>query len=735
MKLILKYLKPFTLGVIISLIFLFIQSRMDLRLPNYMSDIINVGIQQNGITDATPKAISVNGYRLIRVFMSNEDKETIDNNYQLIKKGNNKYIDQYKGLSDEDLYVLVKDVNIIKLDKIFANSTATMFEFFKSNNASNNSNSGQTMTGGNFDFKIIYQKLPMLEMIPANNLNKAREDASKQSDSLTKQMAIGLTKNFYKEIKIDIDSIQTKYIINKGIVMLAVALIGGFSSIVVSYNASKIAAKLASNMRKDVFTKVMQFTNNEYDQYGASSLITRTTNDITQVQQLIFMGIRIIAYAPMMGIGGVLMALEKSSSMSWIIALAVSAITVVIMGVFKVAMPKFKLMQELIDKLNLVSRENLNGMMVIRAFGTEEFEEKRFNQANKDLAYNNLFIGRVMSTLMPVITFIMSSIILLIVWVGAHNIADSTMQIGDMMAFMQYTMQIIMSFLMITMMFIMVPRAAVSLKRIKEVLDTNTLIKDPEKEESFDESKRGVVEFDKVSFKYKGADQDVLNNISFKAMPGTTTAIIGSTGSGKSTLINLIPRFYDVTSGKILVNGVDVRNISGYKLREVIGYIPQRGILLSGTILSNLIYGKKNATIDEVKKAAEVAQATDFIEELDGKYESRVAQGGTNVSGGQKQRLSIARALVKKPDIYIFDDSFSAVDYKTDVKLRSALKKYTTKGTVIIVAQRISTIMNADNIIVLNEGSIVGMGKHDDLLKNCPTYLEIASSQLSKEEL
>lgn len=733
MKLLLKYLKPFTIGILLSLAFLFVQSRLELRLPNYMSDIVNVGIQQSGITSATPKAFSVNSFRLMSVFMTEQEKEIIQGSYQLVEKGNAQYSKKYPIVKKENLYIMKKSANVKKTDPIFASASLTMMEFFKSANKETSKEKEADLSTA--DFSLIYKQLPMLEQLPSSAFQQAREASLKLSDHLGKQIAIHLTKSFYQEIKVDVDAIQTNYIINKGIMMLGVALLGGCLSILVSYNASKIAAKTARHLRRDVFSKVTSFTNDEYDRFGASSLITRTTNDITQVQQIIFLGIRIVCYAPMMGIGGILMALEKSNSMSWIIALACALIVLLIVGVFVVAMPKFKLMQIFIDKLNLVARENLNGMMVIRAFGREQFEEGRFNKANEDLAKNTLFIGRIMAVMMPIITFIMSAVVLLIVWVGAHKISESTMQIGDMMAFMQYTMQIIMAFLMITMMFIFLPRASVSIKRIKEVLDTEPSIKDPINEEAFQPAKRGWIEFNNVSFKYKGAEEDVLHNVSFKAKPGTITAIIGSTGSGKSTLVNLIPRFYDVSSGQIRVNGVDVRHVHQHTLRNVIGYIPQKGMLLSGTIASNLKYGKKEATMEEVIEAAEVAQAKTFIESLDEQYEAPIAQNGSNVSGGQKQRLSIGRALVKKPDIYIFDDSFSALDFKTDIKLRRALKQYIQHGTIILVAQRISTIMHADNIIVLAKGIIVGSGKHEQLLKTCPTYYEIATSQLSKEEL
>lgn len=718
MKLLIKYLKPFVWTIIFIVSLLFVQARMDLNLPKYMSNIINTGIQQNGIDDISPVAISENGYLLMKSFMSDQDKEIFNNSYKLVLINNSKYVDKYPLLRTSNVYVRVnKDA-----DQAFGRASSSMLSFLSKVNENNNQG----------DFKEIYKVLPQL------NYFKEQIDEvitnNKTPNAMQLQIATSLNKNFYLELGMDIVKIQNDYIINQGIIMLIIALIGGIMSVLVGYYGAKMASSIAKKMRHDVFERVMSYTNNEINHFGTSTLITRTTNDVSQVQQLIFMGIRMVVYAPIIGIGGVFMALEKNSSMGWIIALAVIILLIIIILIFLLAIPKFKLFQNLVDKLNLVARENLNGLLVIRAFGTEKIEQKRFEKANKDLANTNLFIGNIMSLLFPVVNFVMSSTIILIVWVGAHQIADSTMQIGDMMAFMQYTIQIIMSFIMITITFIMIPRASVSLKRIDEVLNTEPLIKDKENTLLFDSSNRGIVEFKNVSFHYSDSLENVLENVSFKAYPNQVTAFIGSTGSGKSTLINLIPRFYDVTKGKILLNGLDIRNVKTKDLRDKIGYIPQKGVLLSGTILSNLYIGNEKATKEEVDEALRVAQA-DFVETLEGKLEYKVSQGGTNVSGGQKQRLSIARALIKKPEVYIFDDSFSALDYKTDVKLRKELKKYTKDATVLIVAQRISTIMHADQIVVLDKGKVVGIGKHDELLKSCKTYLEIASSQLSKEEL
>jgi ATP-binding cassette, subfamily B, multidrug efflux pump len=715
MKLLIKYLKPFIWTILLVVTLLFIQARMDLSLPNYMSNIINVGIQQNGIEDASPIAISENGYLLMTSFMSSTDKELVNSSYKFINMGDANYIEDYPLLKTSNIYIRTNDVS-----SSFGRAASALVTF------------SSQIDKGDGTFKNIYQLLPMLDSLRPQIDKIIAND--KNTSAMQLQIATSMNKNFYTELGMDVSKVQNDYIINQGLIMLVVALIGGVASIIIGYFSARTAASVAMKMRHDVFEKVMAYTSNEVNKFGSSSLITRTTNDVSQVQQLVFMGIRMIAYAPIIGIGGVLMALEKSSSMSWIIALAVAMLLVIIGLVFFVAVPKFKLFQTLVDKLNLVARENLNGLLVIRAFGTEKFEQKRFAKANKNLADTNLFIGNIMSLLFPLVNLVMSATIILIVWVGAHQIADSTMQVGDMMAFMQYTMQIIMAFVMITITFIMIPRASVSLKRIGEVLNTEPAIKDSDDTISFDQNSKGVLEFKNVSFRYSDAEEDILHNITFKALPNQITAVIGSTGSGKSTLINLIPRFYDITKGKILLNGVDIKDVKTKVLRDKIGYIPQKGVLLSGTILSNMYFGKEDASKEEIDEALEVAQA-DFIDNLDKKLEYSISQGGSNVSGGQKQRLSIARALIKKPDVYIFDDSFSALDYKTDIKLRKALKKYTKDATVLIVAQRISTIMHADQIIVLDKGKIVGIGKHEDLLKSCNTYLEIASSQLSKEEL
>ena len=549
------------------------------------------------------------------------------------------------------------------------------------------------------------------------------------------QTAVQFTKQFYTELGVDVGAIQNLYILKIGAIMLLLSLIAILAAIGVGFFSARTAAGVSQSLRRDVFRKVQSFSNTEFDKFSTASLITRNTNDITQIQTMLIMGIRILCYSPILAIGGIIMALRRTTSMGWIIVVAVLAIIVIIGVVFAIAMPRFKLIQKLVDKLNLVTRESLTGLMVVRAFGNQKFEENRFDAVNQDTTANNLFVNRVMVFMMPTMMFIMNGVTLLVVWVGAQQIAASAMQVGDMMAFMQYTMQIIFSFLMMSMMFIMIPRAAVSGDRIQEVLAVKPSIVDPASPKKLPMNAQTTLAFDHVSFRYEGAEEDVLHDINFVANPGETTAFIGSTGSGKSTLINLIPRFFDVTSGAVKIDGIDVREVTQHDLREKIGYIPQKGVLFSGTVASNLKYGDPLANETDLAIAAQVAQATDFIESSQDGFEREIAQGGSNVSGGQKQRLSIARALVRKPDIYIFDDSFSALDYKTDVALRRALKEYTGNSTVLIVAQRINTIMHAEQIIVLDHGRIVGQGTHHELLKNCTTYQEIASSQLSEEEL
>lgn len=728
-----KYLKPYIFPLILAIIFLYIQAICDLNLPNYMSDIVNVGIQSSGIENAVPKAISQNGMDLIKVFAKEDEIKVLDQNYEIINKGNKEYIKEYPGVENTNIYVLKDNADIENLDNIFKIADRTFINIITefSNKGLGVENSDTTQ----IDFDKIYSMLPMLNSIPKEQIEAARETALKTDDTTLSQVAVVFTKLFYQELDMDMTKVQLNYIILTGAKMLGMTLLVAVAAVLVSFIATKVSAKVGQTIRIDLFKKVQSFAGAEFEKFNTSSLITRTTNDVTQIQNLIVMGIRLVFFAPVMGIGALIMIIQRNASMTWILGLACAIIIVLIIVVFLLAVPRFKIIQKLIDRLNLVSRENISGIMVARAFGTQEYEENRFDGVNKELTDVNLFVNRLMTIMMPAMTFVMNGIMLLIVWIGAKQIAESNLQIGDMMAFLQYAMHVIISFLFITMIFVTFPRAAVSAKRISDVLDTDVNIKNPERPEEFKQDKIGYVEFKNVSFKYEGADEYVLENISFVAKPGTTTAFVGSTGSGKSSLIKLIPRFNDATEGEVLVNGVNVKDIKLEDLQEQIGYVPQKGSLLSGTIESNIKYGAPELSDEDMKKYAEIAQATEFIESKDKKYQSEISQGAKNVSGGQKQRLSIARALAKNAPICIFDDSFSAIDFKTDAKLRKALKQNMSNATVLIVAQRISTIMNAEQIIVLDKGKIVGKGTHKELLENCPTYYEIAASQLAKEEL
>lgn len=737
-----KYLKPFLTGIAVAILLLFLQAICDLNLPNYMSDIVNIGIQQNGIEHASPDVISQEGLKLMLTFMDDNDKNLVEDSYELkeLDAQNNKgkaYSSLYPK-ADAGVYIrkesLEKDV-VEKLDVSFGTATWTFINAVQAASNVSGQSSDTPSDIESVDLGKIYEMQPMFDQLPTELIDDARQKAKNNQDTILNQSGIMFTKLFYEELGVDVERIQSGYIINVGLIMLAIAFVGGVATVTVSYISSKIAAGVARNLRKDIFAKVENFSNEEFDQFSTASLITRTTNDVMNIQMLLMMGIRMICYAPIMAIGGILMAVNKAVSMGWIIALACVILLGVILIVVAVVMPKFKSLQKLVDRLNLVARENLSGLMVIRAFNTQNHEKKRFEKANRDLTKTNLFVNRVMVLMMPIMMLIMNGISVLIVWVGAHQISESTMQVGDMMAFIQYAMQIIMSFLMISMIFIFVPRAAVSAERIAETLNTDISIKQPENVKKFNEDKKGYVEFKNVHFRYKGAEEDAIDDITFTAKPGETTAIIGSTGSGKSTIVNLILRLYDVTQGQVLVDGIDVREADLKDLRNRIGYVPQKGILLSGTIDSNLRYGKRDASKEEIERAASIAQASDFISEKSDGFDSIISQGGSNVSGGQKQRLSIARALAKRPEIFIFDDSFSALDFKTDSRLRKALKESTGDSAVIIVAQRVSTIMQAEQILVLNEGKLVGQGTHKELIKNCPEYYEIASSQMTKEEL
>lgn len=737
-----KYLKPHIVAIILAILFLFGEAVCELVLPNLMSDIVNVGIQNTGVENASPEVISTDGMTLLKPFMSDNSKKLIEKSYKLVESGTDSakdYENDYPILkeSGKGVYVLTDYSDRSALDDIFGKASvaliAMMQDFAKQGNIS--ASSSKDMDISNADITEMYKINPMLSMIPQAKFDGYINDSNNADNQITNTVGCAMTKLFYKEVGIDMGQYQFNYIAKIGVYMLLITLAGGIFAILVSLIASKVAAGVAKDLRRDLFQKVESFSNREFDSFSTASLITRTTNDITQIQMFVVMAIRLICFAPIMGIGGMIMALQQGVSLSWIILLAIVLLIIVMVIICIVALPKFKSIQKMVDKLNLVTRESLTGMMVIRAFGTQKNEEERFDKANKDLTSVNLFVNRVMVILMPIITLIMNGVTLLIVWVGAHQIEAAQIQIGDMMAFMQYGMIIIMAFLMISMMFIMIPRASVSASRIAEVLESELSIKDSKNPKSLGENSKGEISFNNVSFKYGNAEDNVIENISFTAKPGQTTAFIGSTGSGKSTLVNLIPRFYDVTAGSITFDGIDIRDITQHELRSKIGFVPQKGVLFSGDIASNLRYGKRDASDSEIAEAAKVAQAEDFINSKLEKYESPIAQGGTNVSGGQKQRLCIARALAKKAPVYIFDDSFSALDFKTDAALRKALKKYTGDSTVLIVAQRISTIMDAEQIIVLDEGKMVGKGTHKELMQSCPTYREIASSQLNEEEL
>ncbi len=720
MKRLFKYLKPYTLILILCIALLFGRAMADLELPNRMSDIVNNGIQLSGITEKAPKEMSDRAMTLMTAFMPADAEKTFRDAYT----------------ADGEKFVLIDTKNEAVGD-IFGRSASAMVSFFKefSEQSGQEINLEDTEETA-LDIEQIYQILPMLSQIPPEMLKSyySTEDSAVIEQMGTQVGAIFI-KAFYQEIAIDTEQIQQDYILKTGLSMLLITLGGVVASVLNGLLSSRIGAAFSRDVRRAIFEKVERFSGKEFDKFSTASLITRTTNDVTQVQMLITMGLRILCYAPIMGVGGVIFALQKGSTLSWIIATAVGVLLLLIVLMYNLVVPKFKILQKQTDEINLVSRENLSGVMVIRAFGNEQVEEERFDGVNGALAKTNLWIFRVMAFAMPLMMLLMNVVMVGIIWFGGQGVAAATIQIGDMMAFMQYAMQIIMSFLLIAMMFIMVPRASVSGRRIAEVLDSPMIINDPEPPKTLRKSDTRTVAFNNVTFRYGRSQEPVLHNISFTAKPGQMTAIIGATGSGKSSLVNLIPRLYDVTEGNITIDGTDIRDITQHELREEIGFIPQKGILFSGTIAENIRYGRPDATEQEIAQALSIAQAADFVGEYEDKTEHLISQGGSNVSGGQRQRLSIARALVKRAPIYIFDDSFSALDFKTDAALRKALRQNLQEATLIVVAQRVSTVMQAEQIIVLEDGAIAGIGTHKELLQSCETYREIASSQLTKEEM
>jgi len=777
----LKYVKPYLLLVILAIALLFVQANADLALPDYLSRIVNYGIQLGGIENAVPVAIRQSEMDKVVAFMTTQDKATVLGDYTLVEKSSpnyDQYAKDYPVLATEPVYVLNKidKAEINRLNPIVGKAilTTAFFQLYLKDPTQ------ATTMAQNFGVDLSkipdmlkalgldLTKLPagtdissLISKIPPDKLASIMASFTPKTgaipDSMITQGAASAIKAEYTALGMNTGKVQMKYLLKVGGLMLLVTLLSGITTISVSYLAARTAAGFGRDVRRGVFTKVTNFSNTEYDKFSTASLITRSTNDITQIQMVAFMIIRMVFYAPIIGVGGIIRALGKDTSMWWIIAAAVGVLLTLILIVFGIALPKFQSIQKLIDRLNLVIRENLSGMMVIRAFNRQDFELSRFDKANTDLTSTMLFINRVMVVMMPVMMLIMNGVTVLIIWIGSHQVANANMQVGDMIAFMQYTIQIVFAFLMLSMMFIILPRAAVSGSRIADVLETEPVIEDPQAPKRFSDRFSGTVEFRNVSFRYPDAEEDVLHNISFIARPGQTTALIGSTGSGKSTVINLIPRFYDVTEGSILIDNIDIREVTQHDLRDKIGYIPQKGILFSGTIEENLRYANENASLEALREATDIAQARDFISanghdggngshdgngNLNGDgtgngdgFTADVSQGGSNFSGGQKQRLSIARALVKKPPIYIFDDSFSAVDFKTDAALRRALKQSTSGSTILIVTQRVSTIKNAEQIIVLEDGTIIGKGTHEQLMRDCKAYREIALSQLSQEEL
>ena len=740
-----RYLKPYTLSVLVVILLLFGQAMAELSLPNYMSKIVNIGIQQGGIETAVPEVLRSSQLERMLLFLTPDEQAAVRAAYTPLEPSSPAYdrlIRRFPAaVSGETLARVdltpeqIETLNPLSGRALLAVSMLEQAASDPAKAAALSQQSGMDLSrlpAGADVFALLHQ-LPPERLQQMVSIVRGRFDAL--DSSMITQAAAAAVKTEYIALGADAQKLQTAYILRIGGKMLLLTLMVALAVIIISLLSARTGAGFARDLRSDIFSKVASFSKAEFESFSTASLITRSTNDVTQMQMVTTMGMRMLFFAPMMAVGAIIRAVEKSPSMTWIIALGVGTLLVMVITIFSVSLPRFQRIQTLIDRLNLVTRENLSGIMVIRAFNSQEFELKRFDKANIDLTENSLFVGRVMVTLFPLMTLIMSGLSLLIIWVGSHQVAASALQVGDMMAFLQYAMQVVFSFLMISMMFIFLPRAAVSGRRIDEVLRVEPAIKDPPQPKPFDSNSRGLVEFRNVSFRYPNAEENVLCNISFTARPGETTAILGGTGSGKSTLVNLIPRFFDVSEGEIYVDGVDVREVAQADLRQRIGYIPQHGVLFTGTVASNLRYGNENATAEELAQAAQTAQAADFIAEMEGGMDAPIAQGGTNVSGGQKQRLAIARALLKHPPIYIFDDALSALDYKTDARLRRALANETNRSTMLIVTQRVSTIKHAEQIVVLDDGEIVGKGTHDQLMQSCETYREMVASQLSGEEL
>ena len=749
-----RYTKPFLMSILIIVALLFGQAMCELAMPDYMSDIVNIGINAGGIEDGVPEAIRESEYQKLKVFMEEKEQKLFEKHYTLMTPASAKQEakDDYPALKKENVYLLQDidaDTRTAIKHALSGSETIVMgIEQAVDKIKDKDAMDSKEVSKEQKEMMEMIQKLPKgvdvfmaMQMMPHEKLQEMKKDMNKVMKAMGESTAdtanAQYVRNEYKAMGMDVDAIQYQYLFVKGGLMLFVALGSAVAAVAVGFLAARVAAGFSRDLRKDVFHKVEHFSSAEFNKFSTNTLITRTTNDIQQIQMVLVMILRIVIYAPIIGIGAIIKVIQSNANMTWIIALVIVVILSIMMVAFTTVMPKFKILQKLMDGFNSVVREMLDGMPVIRAFNNQKKEEEKFEEANSKIMKTNMFTARAMSTLMPLIMLVMNSATILIVWVGGHQIDSGSLQVGDMMAFMQYSMQIIMAFMMITMISIMIPRASVAAGRVSEILHTKPSIEDPQAPKHLADDQRGRIEFRNVSFRYPGAEEDVLKNITFTAEPGQTTAFIGSTGSGKSTIINLVPRFYDVTQGAIYVDGVNVKDVTQHELRDHIGYVPQKGTLFTGTIESNLRYAKEDATEEELAKAAEIAQALEFIEEKPERYETAITQGGTNVSGGQRQRLSIARALVKKPEIYIFDDTFSALDFKTDAKLRKALNILCqeTKSTVLLVAQRISSIMHAERIVVLDKGEVVGIGNHEELMKSCEVYQEIAYSQLSKEEL